>query len=66
MDVVADGKNGLLCHLTAEDFAKGLREVLGNPDRLFAMRAASLEKSRDFSLPDRLNDYERALESAAR
>ena len=66
MDVVADGKNGLLCELTPEDFAKGLRKVLENPDRLLAMRAASLEKSRDFNLPDRLNDYERVLESAIR
>jgi glycosyltransferase involved in cell wall biosynthesis len=66
MDVVADGKNGLLCELTPGDFAKGLREVLENPERLLAMRGASLEKSRDFNLPDRLDDYERVLESAVR
>jgi glycosyltransferase involved in cell wall biosynthesis len=66
MDVVADEKNGLLCDLTPGDFAKGLREVLENPERLLAMRGTSLEKSQDFNLPDRLDDYERVLESAVR
>jgi glycosyltransferase involved in cell wall biosynthesis len=66
MDVVADGSNGLLCDLAPEAFATGLRSVLGNPERLLAMRRASLAKAVDFSLPDRLDDYERVLESAAR
>lgn len=66
MDVVADDGNGLLCDLNPEDFAKGLRALLENPERLLAMRAASLAKARDFNLPERLDDYERLLESAAR
>jgi len=66
MDVVAEGQNGLLCDLTPEDFAKGLREVLEKPDQHLAMRSASLAKARDFNLPERLNDYERVLKSAAR
>lgn len=66
MDVVADGSNGLLCELAPEAFAAGLRSVLENPERLLAMRYASLAKARDFSLPDRLDDYERVLKSAAK
>jgi glycosyltransferase involved in cell wall biosynthesis len=66
MDVVADGSNGLLCDLTPEAFSAGLRRVLENSERLAAMRAASLAKAREFSLPDRLDDYERVLKSAAR
>lgn len=66
MDVVEDGRNGLLCDLTPEDFAKGLRGLLENPERLLAMRFASLVKARDFNLPERLDDYMRVLESAAR
>lgn len=64
MDVVTDGENGLLCDLTPEDFAKGLRGLLKNPAELLAMRTASLAKARNFSLPERLDDYERVLESA--
>jgi hypothetical protein len=30
------------------------------------MRGTSLEKSQDFNLPDRLDDYERVLASAVR
>ncbi len=66
MDVVADGRNGLLCDLTPEDFAKGLREILDKPEQLLAMRSASLAKARDFNLPERLDDYERVLKSVAR
>lgn len=66
MDVVADSRNGLLCELTPEDFANGLREVLEKPDQLLAMRSASLAKARDFNLPERLDDYEQVLEFAAR
>jgi glycosyltransferase involved in cell wall biosynthesis len=66
MDVIADGQNGLLCDLTPEDFAKGLREVLGDPDQLLAMRSASLAKARDFSLPERLDNYEQVLKTAKR
>ena len=66
MDVVADGRNGLLCELTPEDFAKGLRGVLEKPDQLLAMRSSSLVKARDFNLPERLDDYEQVLECTAR
>jgi glycosyltransferase involved in cell wall biosynthesis len=66
MDVVADGSNGLLCDLEPEAFSTGLRSVLENPSRLAGMRAASLAKAQEFSLPERLDDYERVLESAAR
>ena len=66
MDVVADGFNGVLCDLTPEDFAKALSELLENPSRLLAMRSASLEKVRDFHLPERLDDYESVLRAAAR
>lgn len=66
MDVVADGQNGLLCELTPEDFAKGLREILENPDQLLAMRSTSLAKARDFNLPERLDEYEQVLKAVAR
>lgn len=66
MDVVADGRNGLFCELTPEDFAKGLRGVLEKPDQLLAMRSSSLVKARDFNLPERLDDYEQVLECTAR
>ena len=65
-DVVDEGKNGRLCDLTPGDFARTLGEILNNPPKLLAMRAASLEKVRDFNLPDRLNDYESVLLAAAR
>jgi hypothetical protein len=63
--VVADGSNGLLCDLAPEAFATGLRSVLGNPERLLAMRSASLAKAHEFSLSDRLDDYERVLDAVA-
>lgn len=63
-DVIHDGRNGTLCHLTPSSFADALRSLLESPSRLHAMRLASLEKVTDFNLPDRVADYERALREA--
>jgi len=63
-DVVHDGRNGILCHLTPSSFADALRSLLESPSRLLAMRLASLEKVTDFNLPDRVADYERILRKA--
>ena len=64
-DVVDEGRNGLLCELEPAAFAAALRGLLENPAALDAMRRASLEKSRNFQLADRVLDYERVLLSAA-
>lgn len=61
LDVVADGRNGILCDLSPEAFAGALRDLLNNPVRLLSMRRASLEKARDFCLEDRLDDYQEIL-----
>ena len=66
MDVVSHDENGLLCDLTPEAFAAGLRSLLEHPGRLMKMRCASLAKARNFNLPDRLDDYERVLKTALR
>jgi len=65
LDVVDHGRNGLLCELEPAAFAAALRGLLENPAALDAMRRASLEKSRNFQLADRVLDYERVLLSAA-
>ena len=61
-DVISDQLNGLFCDLNPESFALALQELIKNPQRLLDMRRASLLKAKDFSLPDRVNDYERLLE----
>ena len=65
-DVIDDGSNGIFCDLSPESFANSLRSLLASPQRLTAMRLASLEKVSDFNLPDRVTDYERVLASASR
>jgi glycosyltransferase involved in cell wall biosynthesis len=61
-DVISDQLNGLFCDLNPESFASALQELIKNPQRLLDMRRASLLKAKDFSLPDRVNDYELLLE----
>jgi glycosyltransferase involved in cell wall biosynthesis len=64
-DVIEHDVNGLFSDLTPEDFAKSLRMILGDHDRLEGMRRASLEKASAFNLPDRVKDYEDTLREAA-
>jgi glycosyltransferase involved in cell wall biosynthesis len=64
-DVIEHGVNGLFSDLTAEDFAKSLRTILGDRERLDGMRRASLQKAHAFNLPDRVRDYEGTLREAA-
>ena len=61
-DVIADQMNGLFCDLTPKSFASALQDLIEHPQRLLEMKRASLLKAKDFSLPDRVNDYERLLE----
>ncbi len=65
-DVISEGENGLFCDLTPESFAAALRSLLETPERLRAMRQASLDKVSEFNLPDRVADYERVLQAAQR
>jgi glycosyltransferase involved in cell wall biosynthesis len=65
-DVISEGQNGLFCDLTPESFSAALRGLLESPDRLRAMRLASLDKVSEFNLPDRVADYERVLQAAAK
>jgi glycosyltransferase involved in cell wall biosynthesis len=64
-DVIEHGVNGLFSDLTAEDFAKSLRTILGDRERLEGMQRASLQKALAFNLPDRVRDYEGTLREAA-
>jgi glycosyltransferase involved in cell wall biosynthesis len=64
-DVIEHGVNGLFSDLTPEDFAKSLRTMLEDRERLEGMRRASLQKVRAFNLPDRVRDYEDTLREAA-
>lgn len=65
-DVIDHGSNGLFCDLSPESFAASLSNILCSPERLTAMRKASLDKVAAFNLPDRVADYERILASASR
>ena len=64
-DVIEHDVNGLFSDLTPEDFAKSLRTILGDRERLEAMRRASIQKASAFNLPDRVKDYEDTLREAA-
>ncbi|MFM8830616.1 MAG: glycosyltransferase family 4 protein [Spartobacteria bacterium] len=64
-DVIEHGVNGLFSDLTPEDFAKSLRTILADRERLKGMRRASLQKALAFNLPDRVRDYEGTLREAA-
>jgi glycosyltransferase involved in cell wall biosynthesis len=64
-DVIEHGVNGRFSDLTPEDFAKSLRTMLEDRERLEGMRRASLQKARAFNLPDRVRDYEDTLREAA-
>ena len=63
--MIEDGVNGLFSYLTAEDFAKSLRTILGDRERLEGMQRASLQKALAFNQPDRVRDYEGTLREAA-
>ena len=64
-DVIEHDVNGLFSDLTPEDFAKSLRTILGDRERLEGMRRASIQKASAFNLPDRVKDYEDTLREAA-
>jgi len=64
-DVITEGKNGVFCELTAEDFARELRRLLEDRDALMALRQGSLEKSAEFDLSRQVDAYEKVLLEAA-
>ena len=66
LDLVEGGGNGRLCELDAASFAAGLREVLGDPERLRQMREASLRRAAAFDFAGSVSAYEEVLSDAAR
>ena len=62
-DIVEDGRNGFLCELAARSFAERLRQLLGAPELLHAMRCASREKAPQFDLERTVSTYESILEA---
>lgn len=65
-DVVDDGRNGFLCALNASAFAEKLRTALTSPDKLLALKKASLQKARAFDFRASMNRYESVLTAASK
>ena len=62
VDLVEEGKNGYLVEVTdPAAFAACLFELLSDPQRLLAFRAASLEKAKSFELEQIAREYESIL-----
>lgn len=65
-DIVEPGKNGYLVEpARPEEYATALQELLSNPERLLAFRAASLQKARDFDIEKITSAYEQIFLSKA-
>jgi glycosyltransferase involved in cell wall biosynthesis len=63
-DIVEDGKNGYLCSVNdAEAFVEALRSLLSVPERLQAMKKASIQIAQKFDLRTIAAQYEQSFQA---